>query len=332
MFESLTVRGQTFAPALFCAPMAGITHCAFRRLVSDFGGYGALFTEMLSARALLNETFFNSPYVRRRPREGNVFYQLLVGDTDRLAEAMDRISSYEPAGVDVNLACAAREIRRTGAGASLFQDVPRMRRVLTEVRSRFDGPMTAKIRLGAECGEWRASFSERAALIRDCGVDAVILHPRFAGQKFRAHARYEHLAWAASELRLPLIVSGDLRGPADVEARGGALDCVSGVMIGRMAVVQPWIFAGWRGDRPPVDHAEVWMRFWDYVSEDFVPDRRLPRIKMFTEYYSRNFKFGHTLYSLVQSSSSMDEARSRASAFFAEPQSLTASPSTMGIS
>jgi tRNA-dihydrouridine synthase len=332
MFESMTIRDRTYTPALFCAPMAGITHSAFRRLVADFGGYGALFTEMLSAGALLNETFANSPYVRRRPEEGPVFYQLLIGNTERLDAILERVRSFEPAGVDINLACGAREITRTGAGAALFEDVPRLKRVLSAARNRFDGALTVKVRLGLEREGWREAFIERARVIRDCGLDAAILHPRFSKQKFRSHARHEHLAWAAGKLGLPVVASGDIACPADVARRRDELSCAAGLMIGRMAVVQPWLFAKWHGQSPSVDYPAIWMRFYDYVVEDFDPRRRLARIKMFTEYYSRNFKFGHTLFSLVQSSSSMKDARDKAAVFFGTNREISAHPGVQGIS
>ena len=332
MFESLTLRGRTFAPALFCAPMAGITHSAFRRLVSDFGGYGALFTEMLSVRALRNETFANSPYVRRRPQEGSVIYQILLSDTEDLEAIMGRLRSYEPAGVDVNLACSAPDIRSNRSGSALFDDVGRMERVLQGVRRGFDGPLTAKIRLGHDAPDWQAAFSRRLAAIRNCGVDAVILHPRFIGQKLRRHARHELLAWAAAEAGVPLIVSGDLTCAEKVDERRAALSPAAGLMIGRMAAAQPWVFAHWRGGKPAVDQAAVWMRFFDYVAEDFAVEKRLTRIKMFTEYYARNFLFGHTLFAQIQSADSMEQARQRATAFFAAAPAIVAQPSVTGIS
>jgi tRNA-dihydrouridine synthase B len=331
-FKSLTLRGLTVAPALFCAPMAGVTHSAFRRLVAELGGYGALFTEMLSAKAVLNETFANSPYVRRRPAEGTVVYQLLISDTDRLDDVMAKIRSYEPAAVDVNLACAAREIRRSRAGAALFEDVERMQRVLEVVRRGFGGPLTAKIRLGPELPGWQEEYARRVAVIRNSGVDGVTLHPRFSEQKLRRHARYDLFAWAAREVGLPVIASGDLTGPRDIVLHKDALACASGIMIGRMAAVRPWVFAQWQGSCPAVDPAAIWMRQCDYIVEDFETGRRLPRIKIFTEYYSRNFLFGHTLYARVQSAASVEEARQRAAEFFAVAPEVVATPSVTGIS
>ncbi|MCA1810161.1 MAG: tRNA-dihydrouridine synthase, partial [Kiritimatiellia bacterium] len=100
MLSSLTIRGQVFTPALFCAPMVGLTHCAFRRLLAGFGGYGALFTEMLSARALLFESPTYSTFIRRRPEEGPVIYQLLAHGGEDFPAVIERIQGCGAAGID----------------------------------------------------------------------------------------------------------------------------------------------------------------------------------------------------------------------------------------
>ena len=318
-------------PARFGAPMAGITHSAFRRLVADFGGYGALFTEMLSAKALLNETFTNSPYVRRRPEEGSVFYQLLISDTDKLDATMERLRSFEPAGVDINLACSAPKIRLSRAGAALYEDMPRLATILEKVRCCFSGPLSVKIRLGQDTPGWQERFIERAALFRNTGINAVILHPRFSGQKFRGKARLDLTAWAAETLKLPLIISGDITGPADVAACHSDLKTASGIMIGRMLAVRPWLFASWSTPTQPIDHAETWHRFAMYLAEDFPPDRRLARLKIFTGYFARNFLYGHSFFARVQASKTEEEARSCAASFFMGNPPLDPTPSVRGL-
>lgn len=331
MFEHLTLRGSKIAPAWFAAPMANITHSAFRRLVADFGGHGALFTEMLSAKALLAESFTTSPYLRRRPSEGMVFYQLMISDNDRLEAIMEKARSFEPAGVDVNLACAAPRIKHGRAGAALFDDPARLNPVLETVRNGFAGPVTVKIRLGHNSPGWQETFIKRAALFRDHGIDAVILHPRFTGQKFRGLARLELAGWAAEVLRLPLIISGDIRNPLDAAARCPGLAAASGIMVGRMLAVRPWLFAALLNPACKPDPAETWRRFAAYVEEDFEAEKRLSRLKIFTAYFARNFLFGHTLFSGVQSAKSMEEARLRAETFFEKSPALDPTPSVRGI-
>ncbi|MDD5708520.1 MAG: tRNA-dihydrouridine synthase, partial [Kiritimatiellae bacterium] len=88
MFSKANIRGLTFRPALCLAPLAGITHCSFRRLVAEGGGCGCFFTEMLSARHVLNEDLHRSPYLRRSPGERMLVYQLMVHAADPLEEVI----------------------------------------------------------------------------------------------------------------------------------------------------------------------------------------------------------------------------------------------------
>ena len=173
MFSETVIRGIPFQPALFCAPLAGITHSAFRRLVAEFGGCGAFWTEMLSAKQILNEDLRRSPYLRRRPIENKVIYQLMIRDTDRLDRVIGRLSEIAPDGIDINLACHAPMIRRLDAGSRLFENLPVLSSVLKTVRRLLarasDGENPARPRYAG----WKERFAERMKLFEDSGVDAV---------------------------------------------------------------------------------------------------------------------------------------------------------------
>jgi len=97
----LSLRKTSFDPPLFCAPMAGITHSAFRRLLADFSGYGALFTEMLAAKMILHENPLTSPWLKRRPQEGRSSINSSLTDTVRLPEIIERLAPLHPDGLDL---------------------------------------------------------------------------------------------------------------------------------------------------------------------------------------------------------------------------------------
>ena len=327
MTDALTLRGVTFRPALFCAPMAGHTHSAFRRLVADFGGYGALFTEMLCGRWILSENLHRSPAARRRSAEGPVIYQLMLSEPGEVPAALDRLARAEPAGIDLNCACPAPSIRGVGAGSDLFEARARLAAVLTAMRRCHCGVLTVKIRLGARREDWRERLADRLRLFEECGVDAVILHPRFADEKLKRRARHELLAELAASTRVPLIASGDIVGQHVVNERPERFAGVAGLMIGRMALVRPWVFAEWSGADPPDDYHEVWTRFFDYACEDFTPPLALGRIKAFTAYYARNFLFGHRLFAATQSAPDLAALRERAGRFLGGAPALLRQPS-----
>lgn len=332
MLPPLTLRGVRFDPPLFCAPMAGITHSAFRRLLGDFGGYGALFTEMLSAKAILGEDPRTSPWLKRRPQEGRVIYQLLTAEPDRLAETVERLAPVAPDGIDLNGACPAPTIRQQRGGAELFEDADRLRAVVRVLRASTPGPLTVKIRLGHQVDEWQPRLLDRVRLLADEGVDALTLHPRFAQEKLSRRPRHELCAEVTAACGLPVIANGDITGPATWKAMGKQADPIAGLMIGRMAAIQPWVFARWHQPAMTVDHAEVWERLFGYLVEDFPKTgQALARIKIFTSYFARNFLFGHTLFSTVQSAPDLATARARAKAFLTAAPPLLDEPSIYGI-
>jgi len=327
----LVLRGVAFDPPLFCAPMAEISHSAFRRLVADFGGAGALFTEMLSAKQLLNEDLPRSPWTKRRACEGRVIYQLLVVDTAKLPEILDHLAALAPDGLDLNSSCPAPTIRAMGGGADLFENAERLGAILRVLRARFAGPLTVKIRLGREEEGWRARLGERLRLLRDEGVDGLTLHPRFAGDKLKRAPRHELYAELAAETRLPIIANGDILDPHYVHSRAADFAPAAGLMLGRIAAARPWIFAQWKNPALVVDHAAVWQRFCDYVEEDFAAARALGRVKIFTAYFCRNFLFGHNFFTAVQSAPTVAAARERAAKFFAAGPALTHHINLAGI-
>lgn len=323
----LVVRGVRFDPALFCAPMAGLSHAPFRRLVADFGGCGGFFTEMLPARWLLSREAIPSPAVKRRPSEGPVVYQVLVGDPDHAEPVVRRLLPLEPVGIDLNCACPAPLARSFGAGSSLFADRDRLVRIVASVRGAFPGLLSVKIRLGDAGDGWEDRLSDRLRLFEDLGVDLVTLHPRFAHEKLRGRARHEVLDAVAAGTRLPIVASGDLQGACTVTAHPSRWTRVAGLMIGRMALIQPWIFAAWGRPYEPSPALSVWERFCDYVMEDYGPRQGFYRLKDWAPYYAVNFLFSHTLASIGRGARDLDDLRTRARDFLASEPARVKHPS-----
>jgi tRNA-dihydrouridine synthase B len=329
--RALVMAGTAVTPPLLCAPMAGITHSAFRRLVAGFGGCGALCTEMLSAGALMVEDLAVSPFTKKRPCEGRVAYQLRLTGEEDFPRLVERLKTLGPFALDVNLGCPAPEIRKSGGGIELFDDRERLRKALASVRRCWDGILTVKCRLGKRSGTWQETFADRLRIVEECGADAVTVHPRFSDEKLKRRARWELFPWIASLTALPVIANGDISGPS-----GGALDLLtagkcSGLMVGRFAAVKPWIFREFAGERITVDYRDVWTDFYDYTCEDFRPEKAIGRLKEFTAYFARNFIYGHELFRKVQSAPDLETVKKKAVEFLSSSPAVERSPSVMGI-
>ena len=331
MHRTLEIHGTSFEPPLFCAPMAAITHSAFRRLLSDFGGYGALFTELLAGSQLLRENPSSSTYLKRRQEEGKVIYQLLLTRQDRIPEIVAKVLQLNPTGIDINCGCGGRYVRRAGGGIALFEDSENLEYVLRAVRREHTGLLTLKTRLGYDTPDWREKFLDRLKLIEDCGVDAITVHPRFAKQHMKRGAQHKLFSWIAENTSLPVMATGDILGPQTVASNPEHFSHTAGIMVGRAAVVQPWIFAAWSKPDFKVDYLDTWTRFYTYLLEDFAPDRAVEPLKLFARYYAQNFLFSHTFYTSLRNAKCVEDLNEAAVSFLSDSPATVSSITVQGV-
>jgi len=318
--QQLKVRDLTISPPLLLAPMAGLTHTALRQIISGFGGVGLLSTEMLGAKRLPVENPGISPYLIRTASEKPLSYQLLVAHAGELARAIDALHAFKADAVDLNMGCPAPAVRRLGAGASLMEQPEDVRLIVAEARKRTALPLSAKIRLGSEPDERK--LNAFCAMLEDEGIDMLSIHARFTKESFARRPRWECIAGVKERLGIPVIANGGIFSVQDAEEclRVSGAD---GLMLGRGAAIKPWLFAeiardvyGCAVTGAVVSLPAVYSDFVGHLSGLFRPEYRLGRLKEFTHYFARNYKFGHCLASRVQSSNSVDEARDRATLFF----------------
>lgn len=224
---------------LFLAPMAGISDLPFRTIVRSFG-CGFAFTEMVSATGLARGTEKTFRYIASSPADRPLGVQLFGCDPETMARAA-RIATERGADLlDVNMGCPVKKVAKTGSGASLMRDPGRVVEILRAVRGASGLPLTVKIRAG-----WNArqiNFLEIGQIAEQCGVDAVILHPRTADQGFSGLSDWGRIAALKKGIRIPVIGSGDIRRPEDAARMIEETGC-DGVMVGRGALGNPWIIA-----------------------------------------------------------------------------------------
>ncbi len=319
---ALHVRGLRIDPPLLLAPMAGLTHTAFRRLVAEMGGVGLLSTEMLSARALPHERD-DHPFLVHTPEERPLSWQLLVSAPEEIGPALERLHALGADAVDINLGCPAPQARRRRAGAFLAADLPRARAVVREARRRTPLPLTAKIRIGFRPEE--GPLRDLCRMLEGEGIDLITVHARLVGERYGRPPRWEWIGRVKGWVSVPVVGNGGVFSAEDARRCLDTSGC-DGLMIGRAAAVRPWVFAeiarALAGRQSPLVPSarppRVFERFVALLAESFPPERRLGRLKEFTHYLSRNYSFGHCLASAVQSSRSVGEAVERARRFFRE--------------
>lgn len=314
----ILVRGLLIDPPLLLAPMAGLTHSALRQILSGFGGVGLLSTEMLSAKRLPSENAAISPYLIRTNAEKRLSYQLLTSLVSELGPAIDALHKVQADAIDLNMGCPAPAVGRFGAGIRLMEQPDHARRMVAEARKRTALPLTAKIRIGIEDVQQLKDF---CVMLQDEGIDLVTVHARRRHESFARRPRWEFIAQMKEWLTIPVVANGGIFSVRDAE------DCLAashadGLMLGRGAVIRPWLFAeisrkvfGCAIEEPEVSLPALFGAFINNLGL-FRPQYRLGRLKEYTHYFARNYSFGHHLASRVQSSSTVEEAQERAEAFF----------------
>ncbi len=318
--RELHIRNLQIDPPLFLAPMAGLTHTALRQVIYAFGGVGLLSTEMLSARSVPVESPRISPYLIRTDSEKPLSYQILVSASGEVAPAIDALHALNADAVDLNMGCPAPAVARRGAGFMLMEKPGDARAIVAEARKRTSLPLTAKIRLGTEAED--RNLKSFCTMLEAEGIDMLSVHARLKKESFARKPRWESVALVKSWLRIPVIANGGVFSVRDAE-QCMRVSGADGLMLGRGAVIKPWLFAEIARDlfgsplaAPAVSLPAVFSRMVDLLNEHFRPEYRLGRLKQFTPYFAQNYQFGHHLSSMIQTSRSVEEAREKAGFFF----------------
>ena len=223
---------------LIMAPMSGRTNLPFRMIIKKMGA-GLVVTEMISAAGLFRGQKKTYTYLDSHPDERPVAVQLFGSDHDTIADSVRITSEQEIDAVDINMGCPAKKVVKTGSGSVLMRDPKKVERIISAARKNTSLPLTAKIRAGWSPGE--ANALEIARIIEGNGADGITIHPRFATQGFSGQSDWEVIAGVKKALKIPVIGSGDIVNPALALKMRSETAC-DGVMIGRAALTNPWIF------------------------------------------------------------------------------------------
>ncbi|HTR97154.1 MAG TPA: tRNA dihydrouridine synthase DusB [Candidatus Acidoferrales bacterium] len=224
------------------APLAGVSDSPFRQLAREQGA-GGVTTEMVSADGLVRGNQATLDYLAFEPQERPIGVQLFGADPGVMAEATrvlaDLPAERRPDLVDINMGCPVRKVVNRCAGAALLQDVPRIERIVSAMASASDLPVTAKIRLGWD-GNSR-NVVEVARALEGAGARAVAIHARTRAEKFEGHAHWDMIGEAKRAIGIPVIGNGDVRDAAGAVRMLRETGC-DGVMLGRAAFGDPWVF------------------------------------------------------------------------------------------
>jgi tRNA-dihydrouridine synthase B len=242
--KALRLNDAPLMPAnfpLFLAPMAGVTNTIFRRICRGKGA-DFLTTEFVSAEGILHRNSRTKYYVEFQEDERPVGVQLFGAEPDRLAEAARAVIDWvRPDFLDLNFGCPVNKVVCKNGGSSLLRDCPLLARVADAVVRAADPlPVTAKIRIGWDHRSINAIATAR--ILEQAGVRRIAVHGRTKEQGYSGRADWLVIGQVASAVTIPVIGNGDIASAKEALERREQTD-VAGLMIGRAAMVSPWIFS-----------------------------------------------------------------------------------------
>jgi tRNA-dihydrouridine synthase B len=236
------------------APLAGVSDSPFRRLAREQGA-SAVYTEMVSSEGLVRGSQATFEYCAFDPSERPIGIQLFGSDPAVMADAArvlsDLPAEQRPDLIDINMGCPVRKVVNRCAGAALLQDVPRIAAIVEAMSAATPLPVTAKIRLGWD-GNSR-NVVEVARALEAAGASAVAIHARTRAEKFEGMAHWDMIGEAKAAVGIPVIGNGDVRNAEDAVRMLRLTGC-DGVMLGRAAFGDPWVF---RRIRALIEHGEA---------------------------------------------------------------------------
>jgi len=304
--EAVSIGNVRVSPPLFLAPMAGVTDRDFRLIIRRLGGVGLVAMEFVSSRAIVDGNQKTRELMSFSEEERPVAIQIYGSDAATMAEAARVVEELQPDLCDINMGCPANKVLKGCAGAALMGDLELARDIIRRVKSELSVPLTVKFRLGLN--EQSRNFLELGRICEGEGVAAVAMHSRTAKQGYRGQADWSQIAQLVETIDIPVIGNGDVREPEDALRLLTETGC-AGVMIGRGATSNPWIFRqtsdflGGRGVSYPSleNRRDLILDHFSLVANREQGKFALHKLRKFTGWYTHGLPNGRALRHRIQS-------------------------------
>jgi tRNA-dihydrouridine synthase B len=251
------------------APMDGYSDWPFRSICRALGS-SMSYTEFVKVEKILSRSKEPAKRLYFEEAERPVTFQIYGDDPELILKAALKVQEWKPDIIDINMGCPAKSIADRGAGVGMMPTPLKIARTFRKLVNALKVPVTGKIRLGWDRNK---NYKLIARIVEEEGGSLIAIHGRTKEQRYSGEADWDAIAEVKSAVRIPVTGSGDVRGVVDIQRMKKHTNC-DAIMIGRGAIANPWIFAGYDRGQVPAnlvketvrEHLEKSMQF--YGAED----------------------------------------------------------------